>query len=118
MSRKEKDKEEEPPDGAFPWRPTDTWGIGGEKDEPEVILVDAGAGALGPKGRLPRSDRRTRGHRRQIQPRFRHDTFDRFTLALSASLAQARQRCEADGRRTTRTLVVEVRGGRHPLRDL
>ncbi|MFM9054347.1 MAG: hypothetical protein ACKOQ5_05810 [Solirubrobacterales bacterium] len=113
----ERAKEEEHPAGAFPWRPAGTWGIGQEIDQPEVILVDAGAESIGQKGRRSGPVRDRRGRPRKPEPRVEHDPFDRFTLALSASLARARQRCEAEGRRSGGTVVVEVRGRRHPHRD-
>lgn len=109
------DEEEDHPEGAFAWRPAGTWGIGQEMDEPEVILVDAGAGPIGQTGRRPRPRRGARGQPRRPKPRVEHDAFDRFTLALSASLARARQRCEAERRRPGETVVVEVRGRKAPI---
>ena len=109
------DEEVDHPEGAFAWRPSGTWGIGQEMDEPEVILVDAGAGAIGQTGRRPTPRRGAQGRPRKPKPRVEHDAFDRFTLALSASLARARQRCEAERRRPGETVVVEVRGRKAPI---
>ena len=109
------DEEVNHPEGAFAWRPSGTWGIGQEMDEPEVILVDAGAGTIGQTGRRLGPGQGARGRPRRPKPRVEHDAFDRFTLALSASLARARQRCEAERRRSGRTVVVEVRGRKAPI---
>ncbi len=109
------DEEVDHPEGAFAWRPSGTWGIGQEIDDPEVILVDAGAGTIGRTGRRPTPGRGTQGRSRSPKPRVGHDAFDRFTLALSASLARARQRCEAERRRSGGTVVVEVRGRKAPI---
>lgn len=117
MGERAEDEREAGLEGAFPWRPAGTWGIGETKDRPEVILVDAGAGSIGRKARRPEPVRDRRGHSRKPGLRVEHDAFDRFTLALSASLAKARQRCEAEGGRSGGTVVVDVRGQRHPLRD-
>ena len=103
-------------DGAFVWRPEGTWGIGEQADEPEVILVDADPGRDGSVGRHARPRRAVQGRGRPPKPRIGRDSFDRFTLSLSASLAKAKQKCEDEGRRIEGTLLVEVRGGSHPLR--
>lgn len=103
-------------DGAFVWRPEGTWGIGEQADEPEVLLVDADPGSSGPGHRRAEMSR-TAGRRIQQRRSMVEDHgFDRFTLSLSASLAKARQKCEDEGRQFEGTLVIEVRGGRHPLR--
>ncbi len=109
------DEEVDHPEGAFAWRPSGTWGIGQEMDDPEVILVDAGAGPIGQTGRRPTPRRGAQVRPRKPKPRVEHDAFDRFTLALSASLARARQRCEAERRRSGGTVVVEVRGRKAPI---
>ena len=110
----EKKDEKKGRDGAFPWRPTGIWGIGDREDQPELILVDADPGPNGSGGRLAREGQAVQGRRRPAKPRIEHLSFDRFTLALSASLAQARQRYEAKGERSGRALVLEIREGKIP----
>ena len=114
MGKQKKDVKDGPPDGAFPWRPEEMWGVGEEREEPEVILLDAGPGTIGPKGTRPKPGRSARV-RRQPKPRVEHDAFDRFSLALSASLARAWQKCEAEGTGANGKLVVEVRSQRAPV---
>jgi hypothetical protein len=109
------DNKEDAVDGAFAWEPQGIWGIG-RSDEPEVILLDASAGPSGPGGRRQDQEEveRVRGQRRR--PGGLRGLFDFFPLALSASLAQARQRCEVERGRPADTQVVEVRRQRNPLR--
>ena len=111
-----KEREKKGRDGAFVWRPEGTWGIGEQADEPEVILVDADPGRDGSVGRHARTRQTAQGRGRPPKPRIGRDSFDLFTLNLSASLVKAKQKCEDEGRRFEGTLLVEVRGGRHPLR--
>ena len=61
------DEEVDHPEGAFAWRPSGTWGIGQEVDEPEVILVDAGAGTIGQTGRRPGPGQGARGRPRRAK---------------------------------------------------
>ena len=111
-----KERENKGRDGAFVWRPEGTWGIGEQANEPEVILIDADPGSSG-SGHRRAGMSRTAGRRIQKRRSMVEDHgFDLFTLNLSASLVKAKQKCEDEGRRFEGTLLVEVRGGRHPLR--